>query len=154
MNVRDKRPYGGSLFPIRPLLMALWLLLAATASAQTVTLDAMLIHASDRPAALDRRLDRIEYRLRRIFQFEHYGFMGETRTLLTLPADTHVELGHGYTVAINASARGNRIHATMAWYHEDERLLGTSVSQRRGVPAILGGPPHEEGVLILVLEFR
>ncbi len=135
--------------------IAIGLLVCATgASAQTVTMETMLIHASDRPAALDTRLDRVEYRLRRIFQFEHYGFLGETRTLITLPSQTRIDIGHGYTLSVNASSRNGRVRAEIEWHSAGQRLMSTSISQRRGVPAILGGPPHDEGVLILVVEFK
>lgn len=135
-------------------LVLIGLLAATGATAQTVTFDAMLIHASDQPAALDTRLDRIEYKLRRIFQFEHYAFLEETQTILTLPAETRIDLGHGYTLRINAEPKGDRIRADIQWYRGDNRLLRTSVAQRRGVPSILGGPAHKDGTLILVLEFR
>ncbi len=152
--MRGKEHFRCSIFDFR-LPMAIALVCFATGvSAQTVTLEAMLIHASDRPAALDTRLDRIEYRLRRIFQFEHYGFLGETRTLITLPSQSRVDIGHGYALDINASSRDGRIRAEIQWYRGGQRMMSTSVSQRRGVPAILGGPPHDGGTLILVLEFK
>lgn len=152
--MRDNGHFRFSIFDFRWLFAIAVLGLATGVSAQTVSLDAMLIHASDRPAALDTRLDRIEYRLRRIFQFEHYGFMSETRTLITLPSESRVDLGHGYVLRVNASSRDGRIRAEIQWYRGGERLMSTSISQRRGVPAILGGPPHDGGTLILILEFK
>ena len=136
------------------LALALCVTAFTSATAQTVTLDAKLIHASDRPAALDTRLDRIEYRLRRIFQFEHYAFLHEQQLLLTLPSRTRVDIGHGYAIDVNASERNGRVRAELQWYRGGQRLMSTSIAQRRGVPAILGGPPHDGGVLILWLEFR
>ena len=134
--------------------LALGLWAAGSAYGQTVTVEAMLIHASDRPAALDTRLDRVEFRLRRIFGFEHYGFMGEKRSVVTLPSQSRLDLGHGYTLRLNTASRDGRVQAEIEWFRGDERLLRTSVTQRRGVPSILGGPPHDEGTLILVLEFK
>lgn len=136
------------------IIMILLALTTGWASAQTVTMEAMLIHASDRPAALDYRLDKVEYRLRRIFGFEHYGFLGESRTLLTLPSQTTASLGHGYTLWVNAAGRDGRVRAEVQWRRGSEILLSTTVSQKRGVPAVLGGPPHDGGTLILVLEFK
>lgn len=150
MRVKCRLPITGC-----RLLIAIGLLACATGvSAQTVTLEAKLIHASDRPAALDTRLDAIEFRLRRIFQFEHYGFLNETRTLITLPSQTRVDIGNGYTLDVKASSRDGRIRAEIQWYRGSQRMMSTSVSQKRGVPAILGGPPHDGGTLILVLEFK
>ncbi len=135
--------------------LGLWLPLVGVANGQTpVNVDALLIHASDRPAALDARLDRVEYRLRRIFQFEHYALLNNTQSLLTLPSQTRLDLGHGYTLHINAAPRNGRVRAEVQWYQGRTRLLSTSVAQRRGVPAILGGPAYQGGTLILVLEFN
>jgi len=152
--MRGKEHFRFSIFDVRWWFVIGLLSFGTAASAQTVTLEAMLIHASDRPAALDTRLDRIEYRLRRIFQFEHYGFLDETRTVITLPSQSRVDIGHGYALDINASSRDGRIRAEIRWYRGNQRIMSTSVSQRRGVPAILGGPPHDGGTLILVLEFK
>lgn len=124
------------------------------AEAQHVTLEAMLIQATDRPQAMDQRLDKIEYRLRRVFAFEHYGFMGESRTILSLPSETTVALGHGYSLRVNASAQDGRIRAQVQWIKGESILLNTSVTQKRGVPSILGGPPYNDGTLILVLQFN
>ena len=138
-------------------IAAIWVWASTAVSVvaqETVTLDAMLIHASNRPAALDTRLDRVEYRLRRVFGFEHYGFVNQSQTLLTLPAHTRMDLVGGYVMQIDASSRDGRIRANVQWFQNGRRLLSTSIAQRRGVPAILGGPPHDEGALILVLEFR
>lgn len=124
------------------------------AQAQPLNMETRLIHASDRPAALDTRLDAIEYRLRRIFQFEHYAFLGETRTLLNLPSQVRVDLGHGYHLQVRARDRGGRVQADIEWFRGAQRLINTSITQRQGVPAILGGPPHDGGTLILVVQFN
>jgi hypothetical protein len=120
----------------------------------TANLDALLIHASNQPKALDTRLDRIEYRLRRIFNFEHYGVLGHQQTLLTLPAQLQLDLGHGYRLQLDARSRDGRVQAQVVWMRGGERLLTTSVNQSRGTPAVLGGPPHDGGTLILVLTFE
>ncbi len=122
--------------------------------AQPVTVEAMLIHASDRPAPMDHRMERVEYRLRRIFGFEHYRFLGKTSSIVNPPAEIRMNLDHGYSLHVNATSGNGRIRANIRWMRDRETLLSTAVNQRRGVPAILGGPPHEEGTLILVLTFE
>ncbi len=57
-----------------------------------VSMDAMLILASNDPAPLDRRLERVEYKLRPLFRFEYYRFMGEGTGLLNLPGETSIAL--------------------------------------------------------------
>jgi|GEM_PF-682560 hypothetical protein len=128
--------------------------MASFAQGQTIEMEAMLIHASDRPAALDTRLDKIEFKLRRMFRFEHYGYMGGAKTIVTLPSSTVLALGHGYTLHVQAASSKGRMRAELEWKKGNQSLMKSTLSQSRGVPAILGGPPHEGGTLILVLEFR
>ena len=127
---------------------------ASAGFGQAVTMQSRLIFATNQPQALDTRLDDIEYRLRRIFQFEHYGFLGQSSTIIHLPSQSRVDLGHGYHLEVDARSRDGRVAADIQWFRGRDRLISTSVRQRRGVPAVLGGPPHNGGTLILVLEFQ
>jgi len=156
MVMQDRNPFI-QIAGVRVWLCAVVALLGwgiPVAHAETVSVDAMLIHASDRPAALDTRLDKIEYRLRRMFRFEHYGYMGGAQALLTLPSSTTLSLGHGYTLQIQATSSKGRVRADLEWKKGNQSLMKSTLAQSRGVPAILGGPPHDGGTLILILEFR
>jgi hypothetical protein len=73
---------------------------------------------------------------------------------LTLPSQSQLDLGHGYRLQLDARARDGRVHAQVVWMRGGERLLTTSVTQSRGTPAVLGGPAHDGGTLILVLTFE
>ncbi len=127
---------------------------AASAYGQPASVEAMLIHASDRPAPLDIRMEKVEYRLRRIFGFEHYRFMGKTSAIIHPPAQVRLEIHEDYVLHINATSSNDRVRAQVRWMQDRESLLSTSVAQRRGIPVILGGPPHEGGTLILILTFK
>jgi hypothetical protein len=125
---------------------------AVNGRAAPVTIEAMMILASDDSAPLDRRLDRIEYKLRRIFGFEHYRHFGEGRVTVELPAETTLQLGKGYRLRIDArKADKGRIRTRVEWFKGEQPLLSTSVVLKKGAPAILGGPPHGEGTLIVTL---
>jgi hypothetical protein len=135
---------------------ALWLGAAAAASGETVTLKAVLIHASNHPAPIDSRLERVEYKLRRIFGFEHYRFLGESSVILNLPGDASLDLARGHRLKLSGSkAKGDSVRVRVEWLSGDESLLTTSVvMERKSAPAILGGPAHEGGNLIVTLEAR
>ena len=125
---------------------------AAVSQAEPVTIQATLILASNDPAPMDSRLDRIEYKLRRIFGFEYYRHYGEGSTLLNLPGESTVELGHGFRIAISLSgSKDGKIRASVRWFRGDEIVLSTIVGMKRGVPVILGGISHEGGTLIVTL---
>ena len=72
---------------------------AAVSRAEPVTIQATLILASNDAAPLDSRLDKVEYKLRRIFGFEYYRHYGEGAAVLNLPGESTVELGHGFRLS-------------------------------------------------------
>ncbi len=134
--------------------VALWLLLAGTASAEPLTLSAQMILASDERAAMDHRLEKIEYKLRRVFRFEYYRQYGEGSALMPVPSEATLDLGHGYRIEAALSPGKKKVRARIRWMKGDAAILTTAVGLQRGVPAILGGAPHEGGKLIVVLEIE
>jgi hypothetical protein len=124
------------------------------ARADRVTIDAMLILASDDGAPLDHRLERVEYKLRRIFGFEYYRYMGEASAIIHLPGRARLDLGHGYSLNIEVSESDGKVRALVRWMRGDEELLATSVRMKKKTPAILGGPEHGNGTLIVTLTVR
>ena len=134
-------------------IVLLGLLLGPAASfGDRVTLQATLILASNDPAPMDHRLERVEYKLRRIFGFEYYTQYGEGSATVTVPADAVIQLGHGYRLAIRVKKGGkNKFRAQVRWLKGEKNLLSTSVAMKKGVPTVLGGPPHKGGNLIVTL---
>ena len=125
---------------------------AAVSRAEPVTIQATLILASNEQAPLDSRLDKVEYKLRRIFGFEYYRHYGEGTAVLNLPGQSTLDLGHGFRLSISTdSSRDDKIRASVQWFRGDEMVLNTTVGMKRGVPVILGGISHGSGTLIVTL---
>jgi hypothetical protein len=133
-----------------------WLFTAAgTARAQTITLHARLILASNEPAAQDPRLEDLEYKLRRIFGFEYYQMLGKGEGIVELPGDASLVLGRECRLSISAAqARGGQIRASVQWLRGKEVVLNTTVVMGRGAGVILGGVSHESGTLLVALDAR
>jgi hypothetical protein len=133
-----------------------WLFPATgTARAQTITLHARLILASNEPAAQDPRLEDIEYKLRRIFGFEYYQMLGKGGGIVDLPGDVSIVLGRDCRLSISAAqARGGQIRASVQWMRGKEVVLNTTVVMGRGAGVILGGVSHERGTLLVALDAR
>jgi hypothetical protein len=127
---------------------------AARADAGTVTIEAMMIHASNDAAPMDRRLERVEFQLRRIFGFQFYKHYGEGQAVVNLPGQTALALGHGFHLDINAQHKDGKIRAQVNWIRGGESLLNTTVSMKPGNHVILGGVPFEGGTLIVTLVAR
>ena len=135
------------------LILGLCLLAPLVTGAQdTATLKAVMIYASDKPAPIDLRLENIEYKLRRIFKFEHYLHYGEGTLTLTLPGSGTIKLGKGYELDVQASRiSGGRIRAEVTWRKGNVKLLHTAQAVGRKTPAVLGGAGHDDGTLIVTL---
>lgn len=131
---------GGALAPV-------------AAQSTEVQVRAVLIYASNEEGPSDPRLSDIEPQLRRVLGFAHYRHYGEGNEKVALPGSATIRLGRGYNLQIETSqaARG-RIRLQVNWRKGNQGLMSTStVVSRGGAPAILGGPSHENGKLIVSL---
>lgn len=139
-------------FCVAAVLIAVCLLaLPSSAQAEGANIEALLILASNNPAPLDARLDKVEYRLRRIFGFETYRYYGSGSTVIALPGQSILALGNGNNLTINARSKKGRIEAQIVWEKEGERVLNTTVAMSKNTPVILGGSTQPDGTLIIVL---
>jgi len=121
-------------------------------AAGTVTFKAVLIYASDEPAPLDRRLEAIEYKLRRMLKFAHYRHSGEGSITLNLPGAGAIPLAGGHQVRISATdAGGQNVRAQVQWLRGGQALVSTTVKLGRRSPAVLGGISERNGQLIVCL---
>lgn len=123
-------------------------------ASERATVEAILVRASHQPGRADRRLAAVESQLRQVFQFQSYEVLGIQRQNFAITQQVRLDLGHGYAVNVHSQPGNGRIRAQIEWFHTGTRLLNTSIHQARGVPAILGGPPHDGGTLILILQFE
>jgi hypothetical protein len=114
-----------------------------------VTLQALMIQAQNESAPIDRRLEKVEYKLRRVFGFQFYRFVGEGNIALPSRGDGTISLPDGHRLQIRLGGRGG--HAEVRWSRNNEPLLSTSVALSRNAPVVLGGIPANGGKLILVL---
>lgn len=135
-------------------ILLLLTLAASSAWAGMVSLDAMLILASDDPAPLDRRLERVEFKLRPLFRFQYYRFLGEGSGSLNLPGETTVALGDGHYLQLRGSEKDDATRVEVRWFRGDQPLLNTAVNLKKGKPVILGGVPQGTGKLIITLTAR
>ncbi len=132
-------------------LVVAWFMLAPPVHADDgmVTLQALMIQAQNESAPIDRRLEKVEYKLRRVFGFQFYRYVGEGSLALPSRGDGTISLPDGHRLQIRLGGRGG--HAEVRWSRNNEPLLSTSVALSRNAPIVLGGIPANGGKLILVL---
>lgn len=116
---------------------------------RAVTLQVLMIQAQNESAPIDRRLERVEYKLRRVFGFQFYRYVGEGSVTLPARGEGAVSLPDGHRLQVRLGGKGGR--AEVRWIRNDEPLLSTSVGLARNAPVVLGGIPSNGGKLILVL---
>jgi hypothetical protein len=114
----------------------------------TVTLQVLMIQAQNESAPIDRRLEKVEYKLRRVFGFQFYRYVGEGNISLPSRGQGEISLPDGHRLTLSLGGKGK---AEVRWFRNEEPLLSTSVGLSREAPVVLGGVPANGGKLILVL---
>lgn len=128
--------------------------LRAAGPAAPVPFRALLILAGHSGQASDPRLKSYEAQLRRLFKFPHYAFLGEARQALPLEQPASLSLAGDFSVQVTlspAAPTSPKWRAELTWRRKDDVLIRTSLTLSPGVPAILGGPSHADGNLILAV---
>ncbi len=128
---------------------------ASGASGDAVSVQATLIRASNDSNAIDRRLQKYESKLRKVFRFSSYQFLGEGRGKVTLPGETKFSIASAYRMEIKATpAKDNKVRAEIRWTKGNTTLINATVVMQKGTPTILGGPSHNGGNLIVILNVK
>lgn len=132
------------------LLFGLTVALPARAD-EPVRFEALLIRASNDRAPIDRRLEKVEYRLRRMVKFEHFHHAGEGQSQATLPAEFDIDLGSGNKLHVKARRHDGRIRAEVQWIRDGKSVLNSTVNMQPGAHAIFGGIAVKDGTLMISL---
>ena len=126
--------------------------LGLTANAGSVTLNAKMMHASNKPTSTVQKLSSLESALRNTLRFENYATLGNKSTKVTTPGKTTLDLGHGYQLDVNLKegAKGVLL-AHVNWRKGKKSLVKTNLKMPRGKPVVLGGVPYKGGKLLVTL---
>jgi RNA polymerase sigma-70 factor (ECF subfamily) len=150
-----------------PLLLVLLAVLVAWAPSaglaqQTVRFGGRVLLASDTPpprgamplapGERDERLERFLPRLRQLFRYKEYTSLARFRTdgpvgttqRWSVPGDRTLEL-------TPEGVNGQTVHLRLRLMRGNTSELATNIQARSGSPAVLGGPRHDDGVLIIVV---
>lgn len=153
-----------ALGPLLLLLLTLLAIVAVAAAAgaqQVVRFGARVVLASDTPptqarglapAAPDERLDSVLPKLRRLFSFKEYTSLERHRAEVPMgstqrwpvPGDRQLE------ITPEAFARG-AVKFQVRLSRGGLTEVNTHIQAQPGNPAIIGGPRHGDGVLIIIV---
>ena len=134
--------------------LSLLLLFAAVPSvaADTVTVDVGAVYASNEGTSIDPALGTIRTKLRSMFNYTSYRMLDRKRRTLSVGETGEFELPGGRSMrATPLPAQGDKVRLSIRISEGPKNLLTTTLGLRRGGMVLVGGPPHQTGVLILII---
>jgi hypothetical protein len=139
-----------------PALFFLLLLLLPGAvpseAADTVSVDVGAVYASNEGTSVDPALGTIRGKLQSMFNYTSYRMLDRKRRSLSVGETGEFELPDRRSMrATLLPARGNKVRLSISLSEGPRNLLTTTLGLRRGGMVLVGGPPHQSGVLILVI---
>lgn len=141
--------------PRLTLLFSFWLLLssgsldAAEKGPQAVQLNIGTILASNESDSFDPKLSKIKKQLE-VIKYRSYRLIKEQSQKVPWQANVVFEIPGGRSLVIFPEQyRSNRLSLKVRLLEGEKPLLDTTVRIRNHGNFLLGGPPHEGGVLIL-----
>ncbi len=116
----------------------------------------VLVLASDQQAGMDPSLKPFESQLRGVFRFSGYRAIGRGNARMKVSGAARMDLGQGFSVQLRSQASpGPAVPMEIRWMRGDQVLIHTRQTFRPENPVVvLGGPSHQNGVLLLVLTTR
>ncbi len=101
---------------------------------------------------VDQRMQRIIPQLRSLFRYSDYTTLDRQRAEVTLGTHQRFMLpGTRQLEVVPEQLQGQSVRMTVRLLKGEQPELRTSILAAPGAPAVLGGPVHGDGVLIIIL---
>ncbi|GAB4362857.1 MAG: hypothetical protein Kow00128_03040 [Deltaproteobacteria bacterium] len=144
---------------LRARLVLLLLLLAAFPAGSVgapgggaVTVDLGVVLASQEGTTMDPALSSIQSKLRSMFTYSSYRMLDRQRRDLSVGQTGEFPLPGNRSMRVTPSPpRGKKIRLAVEIREGGRNLLSTTLGLSRGGMVLVGGPSHQNGVLILIL---
>lgn len=129
---------------------------AAKQPERSVTVNAVLILASNEKGQTDPRLAEYERNLRNVFRFEQFTSLGQGSTRMSLPGDAEIRLPANQTLDLEAAYYGEGMVWLRVVWKDGGRVFMNNVYTKwaRGTPIVVGGAAKDGGRLILIVTPR
>ena len=128
---------------------------------QQVRFGARVLRASDTPPPAgsrivpgggDERLEQFMPRLHRLFRYTEYASLGRFRAEVPVGTTQRWSVPGDRTLELTAeSVTGNTVRVRLRLQRGGTSELTTNVQAASGAPAVIGGPRHDDGVLIIIV---
>ena len=121
-------------------------------AAESVSLDVASVYASNAGTSIDPALSKLQGKLASMFQYSSYKLLDRKHRRLTEGDREEIELPDKRSMRIRLLSLDDRkVRLYVQIREKDKKLLGTTLGLPRGGMVMVGGPPHEAGVLIFII---
>lgn len=123
-------------------------------AADSTSVHALLISASNQKGGSDPKLAAYESTLRRNLPFDTYRLTGEGTTAIAAGGRSSVALGRGHHLELQSEkGDGSGIRLKVQWMNGNKVVMNTTLTLQPGVPAVLGrrGGDEKEVPVVLVI---
>jgi len=139
-----------------PLIAFLALLLfqgaAAYASTDPVTVEIGVVVASSKGSSVDPSLSSLRTKLQSMFSYSSYTLLDRMKRRLAIGETGDFSLPGNRTMRVTpVDAPRNKVRLAVQIMEGGKNLLTTTLGLSRGGMVLVGGPPHQSGVLILLI---
>jgi len=152
MGRRDRRP--GACLPAVAFLALLLILAHAVAAAPDapVTVDVGVVVASNEGDTMDPALTPIRNQLHSMFNYTSYRLVERLKRTLSVGETGDFGLPGNRSMRVTpVPAKGNKVRLAVQMMEAERNLLTTTLGLTRGGMVLVGGPPYQKGVLILII---
>ena len=126
--------------------------LDAKAPQRGVSLNAMLISASNEKGDSDRRLAAYVPNLKTSLRFESFQLIGQATARVEMPGSTEIALPQGQTVKVEVAYYGEgKVWMRVIWMDGDRQVMNVVDSKwDRGKPAVAGTTKDGQNLALLI----
>jgi len=114
-----------------------------------VGVEVMVVHATQKEATVDPRLKGVMRQLR-FTNFKGFKLLQEHDAVLTDGGDTSLAVAGGRKLRVRLlSHNGSQAKVQIRMMKDGNKILDTTVTIKRGMAFLIGGPNYQGGKLIL-----
>jgi len=122
---------------------------AAAAPTSSVSVEIGVVVASNKGASIDPSLSSLRTKLQSMFNYSSYSLLDRMRRTLAVGETGEFVLPGGRSMRVTpVPASGNKVRLAVQIMEGGRNLL---LGLSRGGMVLVGGPPHQSGVLILLI---
>jgi hypothetical protein len=125
---------------------------AASASRDPVTVEIGVVVASGKGSSVDPSLSSLRTKLQSMFNYSSYKLLDRMKRPLAIGETGEFNLPGNRTMRVTpVDAPGNKVRLAVQIMEGGKNLLTTTLGLSHGGMVLVAGPPHQSGVLILLI---